>query len=859
MVAGVGVLLLGQNPGVNEDLQGRPFVGQAGQYLDSLLFQARIAREDTAICNLVKCLTPGNRAPTRAEVAACAGWLDLELDIVNPYVIVTMGLPATYHVLGGGAGSMEQLHGRPILLNGRIILPVYHPAAALRDTSKLRQCAEDFQALRRLMDGAPWRSFYTRDEYPSPDYRVADSPALIKTMMDEAAEAGVFGLDTELCRGKLWSYQVSSRPGTGWFVPIGDDFQGRVDFTGRPATAVVHNYLHDIQYVGLRDDGFVDTMVMAYICGQPQGLKELASRLCGIKMVSYGEMVKPGQQELSLEYMMKVLAREWPDPPLQTVTGWNNKKGEMVTRQTKPWNIRRKAGGMIKDFEASPDTDLWDRWRHIPSAERALVEEVLGPMPEASLSDIPFEQAVAYAVRDADATLRVYLKLERMVEKLGLEFALLTDLRILPMVDAMMRNGMAVDVEYYRSLSESYDQRLRVMAASLAKTVGHAFNPASSQQSAAVVYGELGFTPTRRTATGLISTDDAELKKTGHAVAAEIVRYRGLLKLKSTYADNVARSARPDATGVPRMHTVLKTTRVETGRLSSSKADDGTGANLQNIPTRSKEARAIKNGFIAPPGWVLADGDLGQIELVTQAHLANCGGLIELFNRGGDPHTETAARLFGVSLEEAAKDKYRYPCKRAGFGIIYMIGAEGLSTQVNEYIADLRMEGEPVDIEPWDKETCATFIEEYYRLYPEIREYQHRELMHARRHGYVQDMFGRIRYVPEVLCPVKAIQEAGARMAANFAVTASAAGIIKLAMGELWEKLPGTEWADVVRWLMQVHDSLVVEVIDDEDVLTSCLSWMSGVMRGVVCLSVPIKVDFKVGRRWGELEKIKFT
>jgi len=314
-------------------------------------------------------------------------------------------------------------------------------------------------------------------------------------------------------------------------------------------------------------------------------------------------------------------------------------------------------------------------------------------------------------------------------------------------------------------------------------------------------------------------------------------------------------SARPDGDGTPRVHTVLKTTRVATGRLSSAKAEDGTGLNLQNIPTRNKEAKAIKSGFVAPPGWLMAEGDLGQIEMRTQAHLADCRGLIELFNRGGDPHTETAAKLFNVPLDEAVKDKYRYPCKRAGFGIIYMIGPRGLSTQINEYIADLVMEGEPVEIEPWDEERCGKFIEEYYRLYPEIRKYQHRQLMHARRHGYVQDMFGRIRYIPEVLCPIQTIQEAGARMAANMPVTGSAQGILKAAMVELWEGLPQTEWDGKVRYAMQIHDSLVFEIVDDEAVYRPFLKWMRGTICGVVRLRVPIEMDFKLGKRWGSLKK----
>jgi len=852
----VDIMLVGQNPGFNEDQQGRPFIGQAGQYLDSLLFQARVPRDSVAITNVVKCLTPGNRQPSPVEIKACSKWLDLEVETVDPYIIVAMGRPAIVHFLGPGAGSLDQLNGRPVQVGNRVILPMYHPAAALHDTARLRQCSEAFQVLRELVNGATWRSFHPRDEYPNPEYRVADTPALLKKMRDEAHDTGEFGLDTEQCRGEPWSYQISATPGTAWFVPIKGSRNGRIDFTDWAATAIVHYYLHDVQYVDLRDDGFVDSLVLAYLTGQPQGLKELAHRLCGIQMVSYSEMVRLGQQELSFDYLQRALKREWPDPPLLEETRWDNRKGEIVTRQKKPWNISRKVNKMLGDLDGDPSVDLWGRWHKIPGEERAVMESVLGAMPESSLADIPFDDAMAYASRDADATLRVYHKLKKIIDKLGLNFVQYTDLGILPMVNAMMENGMAVNLDHYRRLSKEYDHRLRLGAAELAAMVGHSFNPASSLQVATVVYEELGFKPTKFTTTGLISTDDAELKKTGHPVAEGVIRYRGIQKLKSTYADNMLGSAYPDSAGVPRIHTKLNTTRVETGRLSSSKNDDGTGANLQNIPTRSKEARAIKDGIIAPDGRLLLEGDLKQIELRTQAHLANCKGLIELFLSGKDPHTTTASRLFDVPYEEASRDKYRYPCKRAGFGIIYMIGAHGLSTQINEYIADLKMEGEPVDVDPWDEETCQKFIDEYYALYPEIRHYQRAELAHARRHGYVQDMFGRIRYIPEVSCPIRSIQESGARMAANFSVTSTAQNIIKMAMVELWNGLPETIWRDA-KVLMQIHDSLLYETPDDEEYLRGFVPWVKKIMTGVAVLRVPIDVDFKVGKKWGSMVKYK--
>lgn len=851
------VMFVGEAPGVQEDLFGVPFYGPSGQYLNSLLFQCGLPRESVAVSNTVHCRPPNNRTPKMDETKSCSKWLRLELDIVQPRIIVALGKPATDWFLPGNNSTMEHMHGKPVEVAGRVILPCYHPAAALRDTSRMRQVSEDFQVLRGLVKGRDWREYHVVDEYPKPKYVVVDTPDKVKMMEYLIEQAGEFAVDTEQCRGKLWSVQISCKEGEAYFIPIPDDFQGRYDLTGLPGTAVVHNYLFDVNYLNIREDDFRDSMVMAYLVGQSQGLKELASRLCGVKMQEYREIVRPGQTKLSLAYLTDAVKREWPDPPVAAETKWDNKKGCLVDKVRKPWHITRKMTGILSDFEKNPETDLWDRWRKIPDNERSVVDSVIGVMPESSLIDISREQAVLYSARDADVTLRVYHKLKNLIEKLDLDFVLQIDTDILPMVYSMMRNGMPVNLDHFRKLSEDYDVRLRVKAAELSDMVGHPFNPNSSPQVATVVYEELGFPVTKKTPSGEVSTDDAELKRTGHPVAKGVIQYRGLLKLKSTYADNMIRSAYPDDNGVSRIHTVLTTTRVETGRLASKKDDDGTGANLQNIPTRNKESKQIKNGFESPNGKLTLEGDLGQIEMRTQADLAQCKGLIELFLAGRDPHTTTASRIFGVSYEEAGQNKYRYPTKRAGFGIIYMIGAHGLSTQINEYIADLEMEGEPVDIEAWDETQCQKFIDDYYKLYPEIRDYQQEQVAHARRYGYVRDhISGRIRYIPEVTCPIQAIQEAGARMAANFPVTSSAQTVIKMAMGELWQELPRTKWSDAL-WEMQIHDSIITEVRDDESYYKPFIRWMRDIMCGVVKLSVPITVDFKIGKKWGELEKVK--
>ncbi len=803
------------------------------------------------------CLTRNNAPPKPASVRACSKWLGIELGLVQPQIIVAMGAFAIRAVLGDQADTVEHLHGRPIEKDGHIILPCYHPAAGLHDTATLRFLYDDFQVLRGLLNGKTVADYAVRDEYPNPDYRVLGDDGRLDSLINEVREAGQVALDVETVDqdSKLWSVQASTQPGTGWFIPAGKMGLKSFDCVSWGADVVIHNYLHDIRFLEIDDNGFVDTMVMAYLCGLPQSLKTLANRLCGVEMRSYGEMVRPGQRRLSLDYLRRVSEKEWPNPPEIEETKWDNKAGKLVTKLKKPWHISRKIDKILTDIEAVAETDPLERWRNIPVEERACVEAKLGIMPESSLADIKFEDAVQYATRDADVTLRVKLKMEQLIHDADLDLVLYMDTRMLPMVHEMMRNGMAVDLDHFRNLSADYDARMRAKATELASIVGHPFNPSSSPQVAQVIYTELGFKPTQTTPTGLVSTDDQELKKTGHPVAKGIIEYRRLSKMKGTYSDNLVRSSIPDESGVPRIYTVLTTTRVETGRLSSKKGDNGEGAALQNIPTRSKEGMAIKMGFIAPEGKVLIEGDLAQIEMCTQAHLANCKGLIELFLSGRDPHTTTASKIFGVPYEEAKKDKYRYPCKRAGFGIIYLIGAKGLHDQIEEYISDLEMEGEPVEVAPWTEQECQKFIDEYYALYPEIKEYQMEQAGMARRYGFTVDLFGRRRFIPEVFCPIKSVNEAGLRQAANFPVTASAQGIIKTAMVELWRELPRMGWRSDVKWLMQIHDSLITEVKDDSEFLRRYIGWTRKIMTGVVKLAVPVKVDFKLGKQWGEMAK----
>ncbi len=841
-----------------ENSWGIPFFGKAGQELDSLLANIGVHREDVFISNILKCQPPHNKIPNPAStyINACSHWLELEIELVNPRIIVAMGATAIRYFLKTSE-SVEHLHGKPIAIkvgsSVRTVLPTYHPAATFYDSSLMRFLYDDFNVLRGLVQGKPLSDFLITDDYPDPVYRVADTPELLRKVIDEARSAGEFAIDTETTKRntELWSSQVSSVPGTAWFISAKG--QKLIDLIPWNSHPIVHFYLNDVQWLNIPDDDFTDTMCQAYLLGLPQGLKELASRICGVPMKSYSEMVRPGQRKLTIQYLTEALSHEWPAPEPVEEVKWNNKAGKIVTKYRHPWHITRKMQKILADSVDDLDVDPYARWCDIEEVERKAVEAKLGIMPESSLADIKFEDAATYSCRDADSTLRVKLKMDKLVSDLGLDFAQHISLSILPMIREMMDNGMAVDIAHFKRLSSQYGKDMVDAASRATEKIGHPFNPSSSQQVAMVIYEELGFKPTRRTPTGLICTDDMELKKINHSVIPDILAYRRQNKNKGTYADSLQELAVHDpTTNTDRIHTTLMTTRTETGRLASK------NPNLQNQPTRTKEGKLIRKGFIASPGRLLLEGDLSQIEVVCQAHLAHCKGLIELFLRGGDPHTETAAKIFGVPLDVAKQDKYRYPAKKGNFGVIYMIGGRGLSNQIQEYIADLRLAGEETEVASWSIDDCEKFIIEYYKLYPEVKDYQMEMAAQARRYGYVKDMFGRIRYIPEVYCPIKEIQEAGFRYASNMPVTSTAQGIIQLAMGQIYREIGQAGFKDFARPLMQIHDSLLDEVKDDDkERLLQYVAWKRGIMTGVVKLLVPVKVEFKVGKNWAEMETIK--
>jgi DNA polymerase-1 len=440
-------------------------------------------------------------------------------------------------------------------------------------------------------------------------------------------------------------------------------------------------------------------------------------------------------------------------------------------------------------------------------------------------AEVPIARATAYAAEDADVTLRLWQALRPRL-RTGGALALYEQLerRLVPVLEDMERAGIRVDADELRRISADFEVRMAGMEQDIHRLAGHAFNLGSAKQLGEVLFDEMGLTGGKRMKTGAWGTDAAVLQglaDQGVDLAARVLEWRQLAKLKSTYTDALLEQINPE-TG--RVHTSYAQAIASTGRLSS------TDPNLQNIPVRTEEGGRIRRAFVAEPDHVLVSADYSQIELRLLAHVADIPALRESFARGEDIHARTASEVFGIPM--AGMDPMtRRRAKAINFGIIYGISGFGLARQLG--------------IGPGE---ARGYIDAYFARYPEIRTYMERTKEEARQKGYVETPFGRRCYVPGIADRNGARRSYAERQAINAPLQGGAADIIKRAM----VRLPGAlaEAGLRARMLLQVHDELLFEAPEAEAAPLAALA--KQVMEGAASLSVPLVVETGQGVNWAD-------
>jgi DNA polymerase-1 len=441
---------------------------------------------------------------------------------------------------------------------------------------------------------------------------------------------------------------------------------------------------------------------------------------------------------------------------------------------------------------------------------------------------IPFSQvevgkARDYAGEDADIALRLTETLRPKVEDLSLsELYYKLELPLVEVLAAMEEGGVLIDTQALRDLAKETDAQLQDLMKRVWAMAGVEFNLNSPKQLAEILFDKLGLPVLKKTKTGR-STDEGVLTQLAarHELPAQVLSYRQLAKLKNTYLDVLPTLVNPE-TG--RVHTSFNQTVTATGRLSSS------DPNLQNIPVRTDLGRRIRQAFIAAPGNVLLSADYSQIELRVLAHLAADDGLLEAFRKGEDIHEQTATAIFG---NEGGKvtDEQRRTAKSINFGIVYGMGAFGLSRQLGI-----------------DQGEAKEFIDRYFERFPGVRAFLDATLEKARVDGFVSTLLGRKRYLPELTARNRNVVQFAERMAINTPVQGSAADLIKKAMLEIHRELssPGGAWKSSM--VLQIHDELLFEVPKKEKARLAAMVRKN--MEGVMDLAVPLTVDIGIGPNW---------
>lgn len=649
------------------------------------------------------------------------------------------------------------------------------------------------------------------------DYRIADTTALVATMIAEARAAGMIAVDTETVldagappiitplRANLVAISVATAPGKAWYLP----FAHRLPRDTQVALALV---------LALGD---LPEKKPKKPRKSSAGSQSIAGRLLAEgehPVVNLPPLLSPEMSEL------RALLE---DPAIRKTA--HHAKYDLL--------VLRRAGVTLRglDFDSMLASYVLDPSRRSHAIDALSVESLGIAMTgyeelcgkgkhQIPYDEVPISAACEYSSADSDVALRLRHILEpRLAEYEAERLLREVELPLVEVLAEMEWTGITIDVPWFHSLKTRFEAARGEIEQQIHAEAGEEFNVASNPQLRVILFGKLGLPVKKKTATGP-STDASvlqELAEEGHVLPELLMEYRELAKLENTYLDTLPVLVNP---GTGRLHTSFNQTVASTGRLSSS------DPNLQNIPIRRELGKDIRRGFIPRAGWRLLAADYSQIELRLLAHLSHDAVFVEAFRAGGDIHRQTASVIFGVPLDEVSAEM-RARAKTINFATIYGQGAHALSRQLKVEHAEAK-----------------AFIETYFERFAGVRKWLDASVEQARTRGYVETIFRRRRYLPEILDRNFNTRAFGERLAQNSPIQGSAADLIKVAMIRIHAALERSGME--ARMLLQVHDELVFECPPQEEShLRTLVEWE---MTTALKLDVPLVVDIGSGVNWLE-------
>lgn len=858
-------MIVGERPGITEAQGGRPFIGRAGAEQNRYLKSNGANIGEFYRTNVCKDYAAGDPDPTAADIAYWTPELIREVREIAPSIIIAVGRFAVRWFLGDAA-DMEAVHGIPHRAgafdparadraNGAIVMPCYHPALGFYDDDSRTLIASDYEravaAVRGRLDMR-----LPEDEFVGIETYIDVGGAELGEYL-AASEPAAIGLDTEGVPRDTWSIQVSAAPGTAYVLRCArDDFRDGIAAIQRLAsggtTVCIHNGMYDVEMcrmMGLDLSGsdvrLFDSMYAAYIMRtEPQGLKPLAYRWVGMRMASYDDVIGDIALNRQLDYLGSVLEleHEWPKPDPRIEYN-NNGTSRVYT----PQPIARRAEAILVDYysgKVDKDGDRVDpmaRWRKVDRDQRLMVEERLGPMPAGSLADLPLDKAVYYSGRDADATLRLHYRLVPELKSRNLSRLMDDGMAVLPVFEEMQSTGMPASRAHFVKLSgEMWETMCRLQARISNRYYGGApFNPASADQVAAIMRRRGLVGEKRSKKTNKVSTAKKSIEHLRYEDDAikDIIDWREHQKIRDAFCKPILDRIPPDQNIYP-VRCSIKTTRVTSRRISAS------DPNLTAIPVRNELGKRVRDGYLAPDGQVFGSWDLAAAEMRVMAGLSKDPLLVRLFAENRDPHAETAARIFGIPLQDVDEMKHRYPAKRAAFGIITSITGSGLLDQ-------LRMFG----CDGWDVDKCDRLVREWLKIYSGVASFMARCRDEVRRSGVIRDMWGMPRYLTGVWSEDRKVASEAERAASSHVIQGTAQGAIQRSMAWLRPRINELRGSGIdVRWRLQIHDSIVLTLDEYAWDLVDSLVVEALTEHHDLNMGVPMRAKGSKSQSWGGLK-----
>lgn len=885
-------MLIGEAPGHEEAIAGRPFVGKAGRIQEKYLNLGGKSAINIRLANVVGEYHRGNPDPTPEMINQWIPILLAEILNTDPWIIVAVGKYATEWLLGRGA-NLELVHGIPHEAgcfdpsrkprgNNAVILPIYHSAAGFHSERMRAINMVDYQQVCKYLDLVCRGKFTIKDipknEYPNPTRIDVDGKTFAKII--DGYGASEVGLDTEDDRTCPWSIQVSCTPGMGMVLRYEQpDFQIGInklqEIADKGVRFIWHNLMHDFKVcremkLDLSKALLHDTMRDLYMLRTEKwALKAAIYRWCGVRNArSHMEVVGPVTKSLREEYLVTIIAigllgddkgigedlGAWPKiEPYETL------ENDGTIKTNNPWPIVRQVKMILRDSvegKVSKDgelTNIEERWEKKPEIIRSIIENRLGLLPKGFLSDLNLDDAVDYAGADPDYTLRLKLALEPEIERLELTGVQRKDMLVIPMFEAMQDHGLPVSKAKIESLSNLMIERMRDTQKEITDTWFNSqpFNPGSDNQTRIIM--ELhGLEGTKLTKNGLMSTAADSI---GHLDGVEplitkIFYWRRCQHVHDVDCAQVIRRCIPEnQDSIDKDIYYAKASLLPstvTRRLAAGGKKSKEGAyNPLGVTKHNDFGELVRRCYIAPRKKVWLELDLSQIEVVVAASVSGDKLLCKIVRDGLDMHTQTAMRMFSLLEEEVIKELHRLPAKTTFFGWMY---GQGYKALLQQFLV--------LGLKGWTEGKVKAFQDRFKQELSGLAKAIKQAELDVIETGVVRCSSGFIRHIPGVWSEDSYVKAESARFAWSHIVQGTAQDILQGAMVWIWPRLLQLKEQGYGVWpILSIHDSLLFLVNDDEE--TKAKVWKL-VYEGMtehhgVEMSVPVRADGSFGKSWDEL------